>query len=65
MKHVIAHVVELAHDLGIAVVCEGVETREQMEFLRAAGCDRAQGYYFSRPVPSEALQVPKKQAEKV
>ncbi|GKI14162.1 GGDEF-domain containing protein [Oscillospiraceae bacterium] len=65
VKHVIAHVVELAHDLGIAVVCEGVETREQMEFLRAAGCDRAQGYYFSRPVPSEALQVPKKQAEKV
>ncbi len=64
MKHVIAHMVELAHDLGIAVVCEGVETRNRWSFC-ARGCDRAQGYYFSRPVPSETLQAPKKQAEKV
>lgn len=61
MRHVIAHVVELAHELGIEVVCEGVETREQMEFLRRVGCDRGQGYYFSRPIPCGELKLPQKE----
>ncbi|MNL81048.1 Oxygen sensor protein DosP [compost metagenome] len=34
------------------VVAEGVETLEQLEFLRERGCDGYQGYYFSRPVPA-------------
>ncbi|TFW02518.1 EAL domain-containing protein [Oxalobacteraceae bacterium OM1] len=43
----------MAHKLGILVVAEGVETAEQRDLLAASGCDFAQGYFFSRPVPAE------------
>ena len=41
--------IEIGHELGMTVLAEGVETREQLEFLRQKGCDHAQGYFFSRP----------------
>ena len=44
----------LAHELGIEVVAEGVETAGQRDFLIAAGCKVAQGYYFGSPVPTVA-----------
>jgi diguanylate cyclase (GGDEF)-like protein len=44
----------LADELGIEVVAEGVETASQMDFLIAAGCKIAQGYYFGKPVPAAA-----------
>jgi diguanylate cyclase (GGDEF)-like protein len=44
-------IVTLAHSLGMDVVAEGVETREQLESLAARGCDTVQGFLFSRPVP--------------
>jgi EAL domain-containing protein (putative c-di-GMP-specific phosphodiesterase class I) len=47
--------IELAHELGMKVVGEGVETKAQLEMLRSNGCDSAQGYYFSRPVPPAEL----------
>ncbi len=45
-------IIVMAHKLGIKVVAEGVETEEQRNLLCAAGCDYAQGYLFSKPVPA-------------
>jgi EAL domain-containing protein (putative c-di-GMP-specific phosphodiesterase class I) len=44
----------IAHNMGMDVVAEGVETAEQLEWLRAVGCEYAQGFYFSRPVDRRA-----------
>ena len=43
----------MAHTLGMKVVAEGVETRDQLEFLRGQGCDGSQGYYCSMPLSAE------------
>ena len=45
-------IARFAADLGIATTAEGVETREQLECVAAAGIGEAQGYYYSRPVPA-------------
>jgi diguanylate cyclase (GGDEF)-like protein len=42
----------LAHNLGMHVIAEGIETRDQLMHLKTAGCDEVQGYYFSRPIPA-------------
>ncbi len=47
--------INLAHALGLQVVAEGVETERQLEVLDRLGCDFAQGYLFSRPVPASEL----------
>jgi len=47
-------IIMLAHHLGLKVVAEGVETQAQLDLLRHLGCERAQGYLFSRPVDHEA-----------
>jgi diguanylate cyclase (GGDEF)-like protein/PAS domain S-box-containing protein len=46
-------IISMAHNLKLSVVAEGVETHEQMSFLRARQCDVMQGFLFSRPVPAE------------
>ena len=50
-----AAAIAMAHSLGLKVVAEGVETAAQLEHLRRLGCDLAQGYYFSRPLPIDEL----------
>jgi diguanylate cyclase (GGDEF)-like protein/PAS domain S-box-containing protein len=49
--------IELAHNLGFTVVAVGVEFEEQLEALQILGCDRAQGYLFSPPLPADELQA--------
>ena len=50
----VSGIVSLAHSLGLKVVAEGVETAEQLARLRETGCEFAQGYYFSAPLPGGA-----------
>lgn len=49
-------IIGIGHRLNLQVIAEGVETAEQLEFLRANGCDQAQGYYLARPMPVENLE---------
>jgi EAL domain-containing protein (putative c-di-GMP-specific phosphodiesterase class I) len=58
-------IIVMAHKLGLKVVAEGVETAEQRDWLRAAGCDYAQGYLFSEAVPPEEFEqvLKREQAE--
>ena len=52
---IIKSVIVMAHGLGAKTVAEGVETEEQLNFLKEAGCDMIQGYYFYKPMPEEAF----------
>lgn len=48
-------IIALSHSLGYKVIAEGIENKEQEDFLREQGCDYGQGYYFSRPLENDAL----------
>lgn len=50
-------IIHLAHQLGLEVVAEGVEEQGQVKFLQSARCQKAQGYFFSRPVPAEEVEM--------
>ncbi len=52
---IVSGLIELAHRLKLSVIAEGVESNDQMEFLRAHGCDSIQGFVVSRPVKAEDL----------
>ena len=46
-------IISLSRNLGLRVIAEGVETEQQLAFLRSAGCEEIQGYYYSRPLPED------------
>lgn len=54
---IVTIMIQLAGSLDIDVIAEGVETAEQAAFLRMAGCPYGQGYYFSRPLPADAIEA--------
>ena len=54
---IVRSVIALGHELGLVVTAEGVEDAVSLERLRAFGCDRAQGYYFARPMDADSLRA--------
>ena len=53
---IVQTIIGMAHNLGIEVIAEGVETEEQRAFLEQHGCPACQGYLFSKPVPIEEFE---------
>jgi len=54
-KVIVRSTIALAHALGMKVIAEGVETKDQLDFLQGEGCDAVQGYWFSKPLPSDEI----------
>jgi len=54
-REIVRLIVMLAHGLGLKIVAEGIETQAQADMLKNLGCELAQGYLYSRPVPSQAI----------
>lgn len=52
-KKIISSVIFMAKELGVHTLAEGVETKEQADFLKSVGCEKIQGFYYSRPLPYE------------
>jgi diguanylate cyclase (GGDEF)-like protein len=52
---ILSGIARMAHELGLTVVAEGVETQLQLDAVNDVGCDLAQGYFFARPMPADAL----------
>jgi diguanylate cyclase (GGDEF)-like protein/PAS domain S-box-containing protein len=54
---IVSPVIQMAHNLGLSVVAEGIEEIETARSLRVLGCDSGQGYHFGRPMPADALEA--------
>lgn len=52
-RKIISHTISMSKDIGLDIIAEGVETKEQAQFLSSCGCDAAQGFYYSKPVNEE------------
>ncbi|MCQ2108718.1 MAG: EAL domain-containing protein [Fibrobacter sp.] len=65
VPHIVELIINMCHHLKMKVVAEGVETESQLNFLKGAGCDYIQGYYFSKPLPENEFKefLAKYQAE--
>ena len=54
-RAIVSAIISMAHSLGMRTIAEGVETLDQLQFLRSQGCTEVQGYLFSRPLSAEAF----------
>ena len=54
--HVVDTIIALSNQLGLAVIAEGIETKEQLEWLQKVGCQYGQGYLFNRPLPASEVE---------
>ncbi len=52
-RKIITHTISMSQDIGLDIIAEGVETNEQASFLAKCGCDTAQGFLYSRPIPAD------------
>jgi EAL domain-containing protein (putative c-di-GMP-specific phosphodiesterase class I) len=52
-RAIVSAIIDMANNLGLHTIAEGVETSEQLAFLRLHGCNEVQGYYFSKPLPTK------------
>ncbi|HEY3301238.1 MAG TPA: EAL domain-containing protein [Methylophilaceae bacterium] len=55
-KAIVSAIISMSRSLGLQTIAEGVETAEQLSYLRSQGCDEVQGYFFSRPMSSEKIE---------
>ena len=63
-RKIISHTISMSQDIGLDIIAEGVETREQAQFLHECGCDAAQGFYYSRPISQEEFDKLLKEVNK-
>ncbi len=56
-KRITSAIISLAHSLNMLVIAEGIEDEVQLNYLKSEGCDAGQGYYFSRPLPTNLLAL--------
>ncbi len=54
---ILNYTIDMAHELGMTVVTEGVETKEQLDYLKEMGCEMFQGFYFDKPMPVEEFEA--------
>ena len=54
-RTLMSYIIKTANEMGLSPLCEGVETEEHYQFLKEVGCERAQGYYFGKPMPLDEL----------
>ena len=56
LQQMITHLIHMIRDLQRTVVCEGVETEKEYEFLKGVDCDMIQGYLFDKPLPHDEFE---------
>ena len=64
-RKIIEHAISMSQDIGLDIIAEGVETIEQAQFLSECGCDSAQGFYYSKPIPADEFDKRLREINKI